>query len=177
VDGDGEQEVVVETWNYKLYILDATSGEYEWHYNTDYYFVSPPIVANIDEDEGQEVVFGSGGRVYALNGDTQDELWTVTTGGYNTWQAMADVDNDGKQEIIGVNKNGIFALNAEDGSAEDYTTRFSPTIADFDNDFDLEVAFGTWYLGGGHNRVYVLNATTGDLEWYKNLDEHKPGGI
>jgi|GEM_PF-3593118 len=187
-DDDGEQEVVVETHNSKLYILDAASGDYEWEYTTDDIIVSPPIVADIDQDDKQEIVFGDGyyfdenRHIYALNGDTRDELWKVTPGGYNIWQAMADVDSDGKQEIIGVNTNGIFTLNAEDGSTlwqkEYKTAACLPAIADLDNDGDLEIAFGTLYFEGfgGNNRTYVIDAATGDLEWYYDLDDW-PGQI
>ncbi|MEA1965836.1 MAG: C25 family cysteine peptidase, partial [Euryarchaeota archaeon] len=183
VDDDGEQEVVVETHNSKLYILDAASGDYEWDYTADDIIVSPPIVADIDGDGKQEIVFGDGyylsedRHTYALNGDTRDELWKVTPGGHNIWQAMADVDSDGKQEIIGVNANGVFALNAESGSMlwqKEYRNAVClPAIADLDNDGELEIAFGTWYFEGfgGTNRSYVIDAATGDLEWYYDLDD------
>ena len=183
VDDDGEQEVVVETHNSKLYILDAASGDYEWEYTADDIIVSPPIVADIDGDGKQEIVFGDGyylsedRHIYALNGDTRDELWKVTPGGHNIWQAMADVDSDGKQEIIGVNANGVFALNAESGSMlwqKEYRNAVClPAIADLDNDGELEIAFGTWYFEGfgGTNRSYVIDAATGDLEWYYDLDD------
>ncbi|HDN65094.1 MAG TPA: hypothetical protein ENF23_02165 [Methanosarcinales archaeon] len=183
VDNDGGQEVVVETYNSKLYILDAASGDYEWEYTADDIIVSPPIVSDIDGDGKQEIVFGDGyyfsedRHIYALNGDTRDELWKVTPGGYNIWQAMADVDGDGKQEIIGVNANGIFALNAESGSMlwqKEYITAVCPpAIADLDDDGGLEIAFGTWYIEGfgGTNRSYVIDAATGDLEWYYDLDD------
>ncbi|KAF5417317.1 MAG: Outer membrane protein assembly factor BamB [Candidatus Methanogaster sp.] len=183
VDDDGVQEVVVETHNSKLYILDAASGDYEWDHTADDIIVSPPIVADIDGDGKQEIVFGDGyylsedRHVYALNGDTRDRLWKVTPGGHNIWQAMADVDGDGKQEIIGVNANGVFALNAESGSVlwqKEYKNAVClPTIADLDNDGELEIAFGTWYYEGfgGANRSYVIDAATGDLKWYYDLDD------
>jgi outer membrane protein assembly factor BamB len=183
VDDDGEQEVVVETHNSKLYILDAATGDYEWEYTADDIVVSPPIVADIDCDGKQEIVFGDGyylsedRHIYALNGDTRDELWKVTPGGHNIWQAMADVDSDGKQEIIGVNGDGVFALNAESGSIlwqKEYRNAVClPTIADLDNDGELEIAFGTWYYEGfgGTNRLYVIDAATGDLEWYYDLND------
>ena len=183
VDDDGEQEVVVETHNSKLYILDAASGDYEWDYTAGDIIVSPPIVADIDGDGKQEIVFGDGyylsedRHIYALNGDTRDELWKVTPGGHNIWQAMADVDFDGKQEIIGVNGDGVFALNAESGSMlwqKEYRNAVClPVIADLDDDGELEIAFGTWYYEGfgGINRSYVIDAATGDLEWYYDLDD------
>jgi outer membrane protein assembly factor BamB len=183
VDGDGEQEVVVETHDSKLYILDAATGDYEWDYTADEIIVSPPIVADIDGDGKQEIVFGDGyylsedRHIYALNGDTRDELWKVTPGGHNIWQAMADVDGDGKQEIIGVNGDGVFALNAESGSMlwqKEYRNAVClPAIADLDNDGELEIAFGTWYYEGfgGTNRSYVVDAATGDLEWYYDLND------
>lgn len=183
VDGDGEQEVVVETHNSKLYILDAASGDYEWEYTAADIIVSPPIVADIDGDGKQEIVFGDGyylsedRHIYALNGATRDELWKVTPGGHNIWQAMADVDGDGKQEIIGVNGDGVFALNAESGSMlwqKEYRNAVClPAIADLDNDGELEIVFGTWYYEGfgGINRSYVIDAATGDLEWYYDLDD------
>jgi outer membrane protein assembly factor BamB len=83
--------------------------------------------------------------------------------------AMADIDNDGKPEIVFSTYMGdgtVYALNAEDGSLcwKYYTgscNDAAPLIYDVDGDGNLEVIVASSCIP----MTYCLNGSTGALKW------------
>ena len=98
---------------------------------------------------------------------TASLLWNYTTGaGVQSSAALADIDNDGKLEVITASADSyVYALNSEDGS-EVWKSNpgggitASPSLGDIDNDGNLEVVIGT-----GANHLYALNAENGSELW------------
>lgn len=89
---------------------------------------------------------------------------------------LADLNNDGSQEILYGIGNTLFALNG-DGSIlwekqVSGTILLPPTVADLNNDGNLEIIVNT---GGSPNagRVYLLDKSGSDLPgWPLNFDDH-----
>lgn len=90
--------------------------------------------------------------------------------------AIADIDDDGADEIIFGANNKIFALK---GNGDILWTRtlsgtliYPPSVADMDGDEQLEIIVNT---GGSPNagRVYLLDKNGNDLTgWPMNFDQH-----
>ena len=97
------------------------------------------------------------------------------TGWYSS-PAVADLDNDGKPEVI-ASPYTVFALNGEDGSVQwtagSQANRTWPgvVVADIDNDNDLEVAVAQ---GGGNLTVYDH---TGNLVWTRQPEGNELRGL
>ncbi len=145
--------------------------------------ISAPVVADVNGDGRPEVVVNFAcdddwqrGVVRALRGDTGAPVWEATDAALQTngraGIAGADLDGDGRVEIVAVRTVGVdraIALD-DDGSLlwlstrEDGTTPYpmnvvngAPTIADLDGDGSPEVIFG----------AAVLDAT-GRLVWERD---------
>ena len=96
-----------------------------------------------------------------------DVWWTYSTGGpINAPPLMADVDSDGKLEVIVASEdNSIYILRATTGSL---LWKFSakgpllgpPVIGDLDKDGDLDIVFGC-----RGDFIYALEGKEGKLLW------------
>ncbi len=92
---------------------------------------------------------------------------------------LADIDNDGTDEIIFGADSILFCLDG-DGSilwerALSGTNILPPTVADMDNDGNLEIAVNNAGLGafGTVGQVYLMDSNGDDLEgWPVNFDDH-----
>ena len=99
---------------------------------------------------------------------TATELWHKETGNdIVSSPAIADIDSDGKLEVIfGSDDWYVYALNGEDGSelwkfrTQLGIVQSSPALGDIDNDGKLEVVFGSW-----DSYVYALDAENGNQIW------------
>ena len=98
---------------------------------------------------------------------TASLLWNFTArGGVPTSAALADIDNDGKLEVMmGSADSYMYALNSEDGtlvweSNPGGAIWSSPTLGDIDGDGKLEIVFGTY-----GNHLYALNSEDGSELW------------
>jgi len=85
-------------------------------------------------------------------------LWKFQTGSYiYSSPAVADIDGDGKLEIVfGSRDDRLYAINGEDGTElwkfqTGYDIYSSPAVADIDGDGKLEIVFGS-----EDNRLYAL---------------------
>jgi outer membrane protein assembly factor BamB/murein DD-endopeptidase MepM/ murein hydrolase activator NlpD len=179
IDNDGKPEVVVTAYyDRNVYALNGEDGSVLWIYPTwDWILSSSPTIADVNNDGDLEVIVGCGinagarvGVVYALNGENGSVLWEYEPEIYNaiSWgfsATVADIDNDGKQEVVfGTTRGKIYALNGEDGSVswthETGGTVRSVAVADIDNDGTPEVV-----MGSTDNHVYALNGEDGTNLW------------
>lgn len=119
IDGDGGLEVVVCSGDRCLYALDHEDGNLSRRWRVEFAEVAaPPASADLNENAGMEVVVGTrDGFVYAVKDDGRGNgsvLWSRYLGrGVWAAPAIANVNGDGRAEII-VNADGqIYALGGE----------------------------------------------------------------
>jgi outer membrane protein assembly factor BamB len=107
----GEQEVIVGTSN-STYCLEGETGSKLWNYTTrdpwDFpYYSTPPIAADLYRTGLKQLIIGWSNSIYCLDGRTGSCLWNYTIPRpsmthYIPWTGpiLADVDADGRQELI-----------------------------------------------------------------------------
>ncbi|MBI4846428.1 MAG: S8 family serine peptidase [Candidatus Omnitrophica bacterium] len=158
-----------------------------WPYCTTGKSLSSPVISDLDNDGEKElIVTCMSGGVYVLNKDgacrpgwpvfTQKNISTIVTGEISP--AIADIDQDGNQEIVirdGVavyvyNKDGILLPGWPVSTGRWWfysvgTTVASPVIADINNDGQLEII-----VAGTPETIYIFNRDGSNLSgWPKQL--------
>ncbi len=160
-------------WNSALYLLDPLNEDVNiWKspiFNC--YFFASPVVGDIDGDGINEVIVGSHlgtqwKRVFVLDGDSGTlEHTFYVSGTVPNSAAICDLNGDGILDIVAVDNSGhVYCWSGEDfngGSQYDPLPGFpvevtgsptSPSIADIDGDFKLEIVIGT-----GDGYLYAIN--------------------
>ena len=124
INGDGDLEVVVGSWDNNVYALNGADGSFLWSYPTGDNVSSSPSLGDIDGDGDLEVVVGShDNNIYALNGADGSFLWSYWTYDYvNLSPAIADIDGDGNLEVVvGSYDNKVYALSGQPPGVGEHT--------------------------------------------------------
>jgi hypothetical protein len=117
-----------------------------------------PVVADLNADGVPDIIFSTfdatagwlaGGILRAISGDDSGELWSVTNPAYRVQAgaepAVADIDNDGRPEIMVSKQTGEMICFEHDGSFKWATTgyyapgRMAIAVADLDHDGAPEI--------------------------------------
>ncbi len=176
VDLDGELEVIIPSSSpYEVYCFTGANGTVEWSRSTGYpnCIDSPPAIADLDNDELPEIVFGTFyGYVFCLNGENGSICWQINLGADSYIQScpnILDLDNDGQLDVIVAQYSGaceVFALRGHNGSIiwhsdlpQDYMYH-GGSFADIDEDGLPEIVIGSY-----DHFVYVFNGEDGSLLW------------
>ena len=183
IDNDGKLEIVFGCYRNdgNVYALNAEDGLLLWKYNTH----SPgaegcndvaPIIYDI-----MEVIVPSSCNptTFCFNGLTGDLKWQTPTAGSDSPPTIADIDNDGKPEILHGGFDGhVMCLNGEDGSVswslavnENSWIQTAPTIVDVDGNGQLDFIVGTWAFSDYTNKVYAYNGEDCSLIWSKEIPD------
>lgn len=129
--------------------------------------LSSPALADVNGDGMLEVIVGTSmGFLYVLDAKTGNALdgWPIQMGDIQGHVAVADIDQDGKLEIVAADTRGSVAAFRGDatevwelhiGSA--FTA--GVTFGDVDGDGQLEASFATM-----DGKVYLVDAATGKIK-------------
>ena len=189
IDDDGEIEIVIGSEcpfdcylnEGKLLVFNST-GYLEWNFTAGYSVFSSPAIVDIDGDGEIELIFGSRwynesnpldvyGVLHVLNSSGQVEWRYQTTDSIESSPAIADLDGDGKMEIIvGSDDGKLYIFNSTGHLEWSYQTggavHSSPAIADINNDGNLEIIVGSEdgeiYAFGKKVILSVRNIDTGE---------------
>ncbi|MBU1700308.1 MAG: hypothetical protein KJ831_09165, partial [Candidatus Eisenbacteria bacterium] len=168
-DGSDTGLSVLMSFNHK--------GEMIWHHCLGRYGVASPAIGLIDSDDEYEVVTATSSRIFAYNHDgtamsgTNNGVLKDIVDARNLFQTptLADIDNDGTDEVLLLAWNGndrlqaqkLFALNGDGTDVAGFPVDLgtlgysnligntgSVVVADLDQnsepgDLDLEIAFMT----------------------------------
>ncbi len=162
IDGDGKLEVVFGCYrnDSTIYALNAEDGTLLWKYNAAYSSSYQgcndvaPIIYDVDNNGSLEVIVPSScnPRTFCFNGTNGTIKWSTPTRGSDSPPTIADIDNDGKPEILHGEFGGyVLAINALDGSIKweilvdsNSWVQTAPTIVDLDTDGQLDFVVATW---------------------------------
>jgi outer membrane protein assembly factor BamB len=137
-----------------IYDVDGVAGTEKWHYATNGFVTTSPVVSN-----GSVFVGSSDDYLYALNASTGVLEWSFPTyGSVFSSPAVA-----GGNIYFGSNDFNIYALNAGNGA---YVWNFTATNT---VGASPAVSNGTVYIADDNANVYALNAASGAQIWSDNL--------
>jgi len=153
INNDGKMEIIIGE-DYDLYVFDY-KGNVLWNYHTGDRIISSPIIMDINNDGKLEIIFCSCDMKYYVLNNSGTKLWDYEIpadpnsciGSINAAPIVADINNDGKMEIIGDGGNGsIVALDYLGNELWKYNNKdmimaSSPAAADLNNDGKLEMVF------------------------------------
>lgn len=179
VDEDGKLELIFTTYTNDglAHCLNAEDGSVRWTYNIGGCGDVAPLIYDFDQDDTLEVfINGSCNPTgFCINAYTGQLDWSVPSGGGDSPPTVADIDQDGKPEILFGNFSGqVRILNGEDGSLNRNVVfapgigpiQTEPTIGDLDGDGDLDFiacnhfnnsGFYTWAYDYGTNDTIWMN--------------------
>jgi len=188
VSGDGQIEIVAGDRNSprNMHLYSGQTGAEIWSYQITGTVYNQPLIADINGDSQQEIVFhahngAAASRVFALDKDG-GLLWTFDMPSYGYFSAMlADFDNDGNLEIVTGCDEAIYCLTTGGIQKWIYSTGASSyaghyffgagmSFADINSDGILEIVFGLQDPDDFSNSgLHVLRGTDGILLWRKTF--------
>lgn len=186
IDGDGSPNILVGSFDRRLYNLGDTGGHGDegsqdegghgdqthevaslliWMHETQDWVESSPAVADLDGDGLLEIVVGShDGNVICL--DSSGKLkWSYETGDAVVSSPTAyDLDGDGHLEVVVGSSNGmVYAIDYQGGPIWNFTAMgsvvSSPAVVDLDGDDEPEII-----IGSSDGMIYCLD-TSGGVKW------------
>jgi outer membrane protein assembly factor BamB len=181
LDGDGKLEIAFGCYRNdgSLYILNSEDGSLLWRYQPH----DPGregcndvamLIYDINADAKPEVIMASSCTpvTTCFNGKTGEIIWQAETGGSDSPPTIADIDGDGKMEIIhGEFLGWVRCLDAETGSLkwrmlvnDNSWIQTAPTIVDLDGDGGLDFVVGTWHFNE-LDSLYAFDGTTREILW------------
>jgi outer membrane protein assembly factor BamB len=177
-DGDGRPEIYVAS-GYSPYGFDRQQGRMTvldpegdeiWVKEVDGYAEWPPLVWDIDKDgQGEIVICLNSNVVLCLDAGDGREEWRYKMEGEEpimVTPVAADVDNDGRYEIIFTGPDGDLYVLSDRGKKEwrfrkptEGTVRFGIPIGDIDGDSHMETCFMDDEL------LYCIDLYDRSIEW------------
>ncbi len=189
IDGDGKLELVFGCYrnDSTIYALNAEDGSLLWKHHT----AAPagqgcndvaPVIVDVDGDELLEVIVPSScnPQTYCFDGLTGAIRWIAPTRGSDSPPTVADVDDDGRLEVLHGEFGGwVRCLHADDGSLQWHIPvdrnswiQTAPTILDADGDGELDFIVATWNRSEGDtNTIRAYRARDAATLWSVPLQD------
>lgn len=122
IDNDGMIEVVSTSKSKHLFILEPETGTVQLDFFSDQFLMGTPALGNLDDDEDLEIVFGgftSSGSIFALNpdGSAVPGFPYEVNEKVRTGVALADFDNNGRDDIVFTTESDHIWLIYDNGTA------------------------------------------------------------
>lgn len=174
LDFDGFPEVVFSAYRGDscMYVLNADDGSLLWKVNTGGCNDVAPLIYDVDHDDTLDIVLASScvPKTFCYNGMTGELKWQCNTRGSDSPPTIADIDNDGVDEVLhGEFMGYVICINAVTGVEEweidvdggNSWVQTAPTILDLDGDSNLDFVVATWGFGD-----------TSFIRAYRGYDQH-----
>jgi outer membrane protein assembly factor BamB len=181
LDKDGQLDVFVNgSCNPTAFCINGSTGALTWSVASgggD----SPATIADIDNDNKPEVIFGNfAGQIRVLNGENGSLAKTIQafTNALQTEPVLTDVNNDGKLDIIvanyfnSANTYSIICFDYNSAApiwtntltvVNNYHAYHGGALADIDKDGKLE-----YVIGANNGMIRAINVENGSVLWTVN---------
>ncbi len=133
-----------------------------------------PIIFDIDQDGKLDVIVpGScNPTTFCFNGATGELKWAAQTRGSDSPPTIADLDGDGRYEVLHGQFGGyVICIDGDDGSIKweievdkNSWIQTAPTIVDLDGDGQLDFVVATWQFNN-NNKIYAYRGDTQEMLW------------
>ncbi len=188
IDKDGKLELVFGCYrnDSSVYALNAEDGSLLWKYNTHPAGSEgcndvAPIIYDVDNDDTLDVIVPSScnATTFCFTGVSGTVKWQTPTRGSDSPPTIADIDNDGKPEILHGEFGGyVICINAENGSLAweiavntNSWIQTAPTIVDLNDDGQLDFVVASWAFSNDTNYVYAYRGDNHTLLWKHTVDD------
>ena len=157
LNGDGFCEILMGSDRCPL-ICVSHDGKELWRLPAQGAAATSPVVWDLDGDGTPEIVTGIGAKLTAVNAKGKIVWQHAMSRDIDAAISAADVDGDGRVEVIAVDLNGQVACVSGAGklrwqASVKQRVRRSPAVADVDGDGKVEVL-----IGGYDGALYVFDA-------------------
>ena len=151
-----------------------------WHLDTKSPSYGSGAVADVNGDGTLEIVFGTyynDEHLYCVSAADGRVLWKHKSerGPFDASVAIADLDKDGKPEILAADSSSGRLVCLDGAGREKWaiqlpnSTDSPPAIADLDGDGTLEIVVGSMWRKGGAGDVTVYSAATQKAVWTRSV--------
>ncbi|MDH4049038.1 MAG: PKD domain-containing protein [Gammaproteobacteria bacterium] len=134
----------------------------------------PAIVTAV---QGNFLGTGSGGTLYAIRGDNCEQIWAVPNPGSfeaeNSAPSIADIDGDGRPEVIMRGGTNVRAYNGSDGSLRwnvpagvGASPGYSVAVADLEGDGLAEIIVGEAVINSDGTLRWQTNQASDQTRYY-----------
>ena len=193
IDNDGKKEIVFGCYrnDSSVYALNAEDGTLLWQNFTSVNGGQgcndvAPIIYDVDYDGTNEVIVPSScnPKTYCFNGIDGTIKWVTNTRGSDSPPTIADLDNDGKPEIIHGEFGGyVICLNAYDGTVKweilvdsNSWIQTAPTVLDLDGDGQLDFVVATWNFNN-NDSIFAFRGDNQTRLWAYPIQSHMYHGF
>lgn len=183
MDRDGFYEIVFTTYTNdgRAHCLNAEDGSVRWIYDIGGCGDVAPIIYDMDNDDTLDVIVNGSCNptIFCINGYTGALKWSKPSGGGDSPPTVADIDNDGKPEVLFCNFNGQLRIyNGEDGSTNKIIQvdphngpiQTEPTLVDVNNDQQLDIIMASHFNTSGLY-VWAYDYLTEDTIWMNYMTD------
>ncbi len=184
--GDGIPEALAATGNdsyntgpRSVFCLNGATGDVVWRALVGYAVFGTRAIADLNGDNIPEVACGTGdgsseaARVFLLDGATGTVLWQTQSPLDAVWTVvpLADINDDGAQDLVAGTNLGVLALSGADGqvlwtfNAGTFCTDLD-LLPDANNDGVPEIV-----PSGTVSNGYLLDGRSGQILWLVNTPD------
>ena len=164
LNGDNVSDIVVNSCDGFTYAISGGNYRVLWKKRTGLGLVSP-AAADLDGDKVPDIVIAGPGVLFSLRGSDGAQEWVVKGLFYKTTPGIADVNCDGRPDVVANTLDGKVAVISGSGGIEAWVKVGSqevsiPAIGDVNGDKcpDIVVAEG--------NHIHVVSYSNGSWKVY-----------
>ncbi|MEM0242848.1 MAG: PQQ-binding-like beta-propeller repeat protein [Candidatus Aenigmatarchaeota archaeon] len=166
VNGDGEINVVIASFNGTLYAIRAVNGEILWMINLPGRIVGSPSLSQLENENYLRIFIGSYDyNLYAINGSDGSKIWNFSASGrIVSSAAIGDVNGDNVIDIVFGSEDGkVYCIDILNGNLIwSFQTNgrivSSPSIKKIGDETYV-------FIGSYDYNLYAINGSDGSKIW------------